>query len=80
MLLWIPFDPVQEGNAIAHRTTNLGVKLIGRSCLAPNNGKNLSLKLVDDVLGVTALLGVHHDALLVAHLADHEKLLPPIYF
>jgi hypothetical protein len=42
-IVWIPADPVQEGKAIAHGNTNLGAKLNSSSCVAANNGTNLSL-------------------------------------
>ena len=77
-IVWIPADPVQEGKAIAHGNTNLGAKLNSSSCLAANNGTNLSLNQVDDAVGDAARLGVQQDALLAVQLADHEKLLPPM--
>ena len=77
-IVWIPTDPVQEGKAIAHGNTNLGAKLNSSSCLTANNGTNLSLNQVDDPIGDAARLGVQQNALLAVHLADHEKLLPPM--
>ena len=69
---------MQKGKAILHRDADLGTKLNSRSCLAANNGTNMSLNQVDDAARDAARLGVQQDRLLSVQLADHEKLLPPV--
>ena len=77
-IVWIPADPMQEGKAISHRDTDLGPKLHSSSCLATNNGADMSLNQVDDAVGHASRLGVQQDRLLSMQLADHEKLPPPM--
>ena len=79
LIVRIPADPVQEGKAIPHRDTDLGPKLHSRSCLAANNGTNMSLNQVDNAIGDASRLGVQQDRLLSVQLADHEKLPPPMH-
>lgn len=77
-IVWIQADTVQEGKAIPHRDTDLGPKLHSSSCLATNNGTDMSLNRVDDAVGHASGLGVQQDRLLSVQLADHEKLPPPM--
>ena len=69
---------MKEGKAILHGNTDLRTKFTCSSCFATNDRSNLSLYQVDDAIGDAARFSVEQDALLTVHLADHEKLLPPM--
>jgi hypothetical protein len=61
LIVRIPADPVQEGKAIPHRDTDLGPKLHSRSCVAANNGTNMSLNQVDNAIGDASSLGAQQN-------------------